>query len=170
MEKLLPLIVDDLRRMASARMAREAPGHTLEPTALVNEVYLKLIGKRSVQWKSRTQFFATMAQIMRHILVDHSRRRAALKKGGDAIRVTFDKAFAVPGSGSEDDGVDVLALDQALRDLTTLDPRQARIVELRYFGGLTLEETAETLEVSTMTVKREWRTARLWLLHQLRTS
>ncbi|MEM8962993.1 MAG: sigma-70 family RNA polymerase sigma factor [Acidobacteriota bacterium] len=164
-DKLLPLVIEDLRHMARARLAREAPGHTLEPTGLVNELYLKLIGKRSVSWKSRSQFFATMAQLMRHILVDHARRRAAIKKGGDVVRVTFDKALDV--ADAEHRGLDVIAVDRALEELASLDPRQARIVELRYFGGLTLEETAAQLDVSTMTVKREWRTARLWLLRQL---
>lgn len=165
LDRLMPLVVDDLRRMAGAQMAEETPGHTLEPTALVNELYLKLVGRRSVHWRNRTHFFATMAQIMRRILVDHARYRKAVKKGGEALRVTFDKALGVP---AEEEGTDLVALDDALRRLAELDPRQARIVELRYFGGLTLEETAHTLGVSTMTVKREWRTARLWLLHELR--
>ena len=166
LEKLAPLVIDDLRKLARAKLAREAPGHTLQPTGLVNELYLKLIDRRSVSWQGRSQFFATMAQWMRRILVDHARRRAALKKGGDAVRVTFEKAADVPESGSKT-GLDVLALDAALERLTALDARQARIVELRYFGGLTLEETAAELQVSTMTVKREWRTARLWLAHEL---
>ena len=165
LDRLVPLVMDDLRKMARARLARETPGHTLQPTGLVNELYLKLIGRRSVQWQSRTQFFATMAQLMRRILVDHARRRSALKKGGDILRVTFEKALDVPGDSGE--GLDVVALDRALERLAELDPRQARIVELRYFGGLTLKETANNLAVSTMTVKREWRTARLWLLHEL---
>ena len=166
-EKLVPLVFDDLRKMARAKLAKESPGHTLEPTGLVNELYLKLVGRRSVQWQSRTQFFATMSQIMRRILVDHARRRSALKKGGDAVRVTFDKALLVPSDGAEAEGIDVVALDTALEKLAEVDPRQARIVELRYFGGLTLEETAATLDVSSMTVKREWRTSRLWLLREL---
>ncbi len=167
LERLVPLVVGDLRRMAAARMAREAPGHTLEPTALVNEVYLKLAGKRSVRWQSRTQFFATMAQIMRRILVDHARQRKTAKHGGEAARVTLVKALDTPAPGPDAEGVDLIALDEALRRLADIDPRQARIVELRYFGGLTLEETADTLEVSSMTVKRDWRVARLWLLCEL---
>ncbi len=166
-ERLVPLIVDDLRKMARARLAREAPGHTLEPTGLVHELYLKLIGKRSVHWQSRSQFFATMSQAMRRILVDHARRRSALKKGGDVLRVTFDRALGKPAEGSAEEGLDIVAVNAALERLTEFDPRQARIVELRYFGGLTLQETAQTLEVSTMTIKREWRTARLWLLREL---
>ena len=167
LERLAPLVVDDLRKMARAKLAREGPGHTLQPTGLVNELYLNLVGRRSVTWQGRSQFFATMAQLMRRILVDHARRRAALKKGGDAVRVTFEKAGNVPESDS-DQALDVLALDTALEKLVLLDSRQARIVELRYFGGLTLEETAAELEVSTMTIKREWRTARLWLAHELK--
>ncbi|MEM7582271.1 MAG: sigma-70 family RNA polymerase sigma factor [Acidobacteriota bacterium] len=167
LDQLVPLVVGDLRKMARAQLARETPGHTLQPTGLVNELYLKLIGKRSVQWQSRTQFFATMSQLMRRILVDHARRRAALKKGGDAVRVTFDRALDVPGGGPGDAGIDIVALDEALERLAEMDPRQARVVELRYFGGLTLQEAATSLDVSTMTVKREWRTARLWLLHEL---
>lgn len=167
-DRLVPLVIEDLRSMARAYLAREGSGHTLQPTALVNELYLKLVDKRSVDWQGgRTHFFATMAQAMRHILVDHGRRRRALKKGGDAVRVTFDKALRAVTPGSAEAGLDVLAVDEALSRLAEIDPRQARIVELRYFGGLTLEETAEALDVSTMTVKREWRTARLFLLRQL---
>jgi len=166
-DNLLPLIVGDLRRMAQKQMARETPGHTLEATAVVNELYLKLIGQRSVHWQSRNQFFATMAQLMRRILVDHARRRLALKQGGDALRVTFDKALEVPMAGPGTAGIDLIALDHALDDLAVMDPRQARIVEMRFFAGMTLAETARHLEVSTMTVKREWRTARLWLLSEL---
>lgn len=166
LEKLVPLVVDDLRRMARAQLAREGAGHTLEPTGLVNELYVKLAGKRSVSWQSRTQFFATMAQIMRFILVDHARRRQALKHGGDALRVTFDRALGVPAERARE-SIDLLALDRSLARLSALDPRQGRVVELRYFGGLTLQETAEILAVSTMTIKREWRTARLWLLRDL---
>jgi len=167
LDRLVPLVVDDLRGMARAYLARERPGHTLEPTAVVNELYLKLVGKRSVQWADRAHFFATMAQAMRRILVDHARRRGAQKKGGGAVRVTFDKAYDVATPGSPDDGLDVVAVDGALARLAEMDSRQARIVELRYFAGLTLEETARVLEVSTMTVKREWRSARLWLLREL---
>jgi RNA polymerase sigma-70 factor (ECF subfamily) len=167
LHQLVPLVADDLRRMAGVRMAREAEGHTLEPTAVVNELYLKLVGKRTVHWESRTQFFATMAEVIRRILVDHARHRKAIKQGGDVQRVTFEKAFDVPAAGSESRDVDLLALDEALSRLAEMDPRQAQIVELRYFADLTLAQTAQILDVSTMTVKREWRTARLWLLQQL---
>ncbi len=165
-DELLPLVLDDLRRMAQKQMDRETPGHTLEATALVNELYLKLVGKRTVHFESRTQFFATMARLMRRILVDHARRRSALKKGSDAVRVTFDKALDVPESSGAD-SIDLVALDEALDRLAEMDPRQARIVEMRFFAGMTLAETARSLEVSVMTVKREWRTARLWLMREL---
>ncbi len=165
-EELLPLVLDDLRRMAQKEMERETPGHTLEATAVVNELYLKLVGKRTVHWQSRSQFFATMAQLIRRILVDHARRRAARKKGGDALRVTYDQALDVPATAGAD-GIDLIVLDQALDRLAGMDPRQARIVEMRFFAGMTLMETARHLEISTMTVKRDWRSARLWLLSEL---
>ncbi len=164
-EELLPLVVDDLRRIAQKQMQRETPGHTLEATAVVNELYLELAGRRSVHWQSRAQFFATMAQLMRRILVDHARRRAALRKGGEALRVTLDRAVDFPAAGAA--GIDLLALDQALDRLAEMDARQARIVEMRFFAGMTLDETAGHLAVSTMTVKRDWRSARLWLLSEL---
>jgi len=169
-EELIPLVIDDLRRLARKFLARETPGHTLEPTALVNEVYLRLVGRRSVQWASRSQFFAGMAQIMRRILVDHARRKKAGKKGGGAERRSFDESLdsnTLWGPAIRPLDVDLVALDDALSSLAELDPRQAQIVELRYFAGLTIEETAETLESSPTTVKREWHTARLWLLREL---
>ncbi len=165
-EELLPLVLDDLRRMAQKQMARETPGHTLEATAVVNELYLKLVGRRTVHWQSRSQFFATMAQLMRRILVDHARGRAARRRGGDALRVTFDRTVDF-AAAADRDGIDLIALDHALDRLAGMDRRQARIVEMRFFGGMTLAETAGQLEVSTMTVKREWRSARLWLLSEL---
>ncbi|MEM8961529.1 MAG: sigma-70 family RNA polymerase sigma factor [Acidobacteriota bacterium] len=170
LERLIPLVVDDLRRIASGYLARERPGHTLEPTALVNEVYLRLVGRRQVSWDGRTQFFAGIAVIMRRILVDYARRRKAAKKGGDAAQLSFDEQLdtrGLWGPSIRDVDVDLVALDRALESLAEVDPRQARIVELRYFGGLTIEETARTLEISPTTVKREWHTARLWLLRAL---
>ncbi len=170
LEQLIPLVVDDLKQIAGAYLARERPGHTLEPTALVNELYLRLAGRRTVRWESRTQFFASMAEIMRRILVDHARRRTAVKKGGGARKLSFDEAVdgrTLWGPAIRAIDVDLVALDDALRSLAEVDPRQARIVELRYFGGLTIEETARTLESSPTTVKREWHTARLWLLREL---
>ena len=168
-EKLVPLVMADLRRIAKAYLSRERPGHTLQATALINEVYLRLAG-RPVHWESRTQFLAGMAEIMRRILVDHARRRNAIKKGSGAASVRFDELrdaehpFTQALAGID---VDLVALDDALRGLAEVDPRQARIVELRYFGGLTIDETAETLDISPTSVKREWRTARLWLLREL---
>jgi len=170
LERLIPLVVSDLRRIAEAFLARENPGHTLQPTALVNELYLRLAGRRAVGWESRTQFFAGMATIMRRILVDHARRRKAAKKGGPVPSLSLDEARdrETPWpSGLPRVDVDLLALDLALESLAEVDPRQARIIELRYFGGLTIEETARTLGISPMTVKREWRSARLWLLREL---
>lgn len=165
-EELLPLVIDDLRRIAQKQMERESPGHTLEATAVVNELYLKLAGRRTVHWQSRAQFFATMAQFIRRILVDHARRRAAVRKGGDVLCVTLDQAVDFPAAAGAA-GIDLLALDQALDRLAEMDSRQARIVEMRFFAGMTLSETAGYLEVSTMTVKRDWRSARLWLLSEL---
>jgi RNA polymerase sigma factor (TIGR02999 family) len=170
LEELVPLVINDLRRIARAFLRKENPGHTLEPTALVNEVYLRLVGRSSVQWESRTQFFAGMAEIMRRILVDHARRRKTVKKGGNAQSFLFDESLdtrTLWGPAIHSINVDLVALDEALKSLAAVDPRQARIVELRYFGGLTIEETARTLESSPTTVKREWHTARLWLLREL---
>ncbi len=166
LDDLLPLVLDDLRRMAQHQMEGETPDHTLQATAVVNELYLKLAGKRTVHWQSRSQFFATMARLMRRILVDHARRRGARRRGGNGLKVTLGEALETPVPGGAD-GVDLLDLDQALDRLAEMDPRQARIVEMRFFGGMTLEETARHLGVSAMTVKRDWRTARLWLLSEL---
>lgn len=178
LDEVMPLVIDDLRRLARSFMARQRPGHTLEPTALVHEAYLRIVGRRTLPWESRTQFFAYMAATMRRLLVNHARDAKVDKKGGGAVQVAFEKAFAVavggvpvawPGGGEagQPSPVDLLDLDQALRGLSAVDPRQSRIVELRYFGGLTVEETARVLEISARTVKREWHTARLWLLHAL---
>ena len=161
-EQLMPLVFEDLRRMAERHFARENPGHTLQPTALVNEVYLKLIGRRTVQWQNRTQFFGFAAELMRHILVDHARARQTGKRGGDVVKI----ALADVDLPTEED-LDLIALDQALAHLATLAPRQARIVELKFFGGLTVEEIAELIEVSPRTVKRDWRLARIWLFQRL---
>ena len=168
-ERLVPLVMADLRRIAKAYLARERPGHTLQTTALINEVYLRVAG-REVHWESRTQFLAGMAEIMRRVLVDYARRHKSLKKGSGVASVSFDQLrdHEMPWVNAlVDSEVDVVALDTALRGLAELDLRQARIVELRYFGGLTIEETAEALEISPTSVKREWRSARLWLLREL---
>ena len=159
--RLIPLVYRELRRRAAAYLRRERPGHTLQPTALVHEAYLRLVGLKG-QLASRSQFFGVASNIMRRILVDHARRRRAAKRG--AIRVTLDDAKVA----AIDREVDLVRLDEALSELSTLDPRQGRVVELRYFGGLTLEEAAEVLGVSVATVKREWIVARAWLFDQLR--
>lgn len=159
--ELMPLIMDDLRRMAGKQMAVERVDHTLQPTALVNEIYLKLIGRRSVSWQNRAQFFAFVAGMMRRLLVDHARGRMTSKRGGDAVVVSLDESLRLPESDADPD---LVQLDEALEALTRLDERQARIVEMRYFTGLTVEEVAEVEGISRTTVKREWRTAKLWLM------
>lgn len=163
LDELVPLVIEDLRGMARWYLSRERAGHTLSPTALVNELYLRLAPRRTVQWESRTQFFATMAEIMRHILVDHARYHKAAKKGGGIPPVPYDDRIGLKTPVD----LDILALDDALKALAEVDARQSRIVELRFFCGLTIEQTAKALDVSPITVKREWRTARLWLLKEL---
>jgi RNA polymerase sigma factor (TIGR02999 family) len=159
----MPLVVDDLRRIARNRLAREAPGHTLQPTALVNEAYLRLASRRSVTWRDRAQFFGCLAGMMREILVDHARRQSSEKRGGGVPKLSLDEAL---DAGVEPE-VDLLEVDAALGRLAGFDPRQARIVELRFFAGLTAREVAEVLEVSRKTVQREWKVARLWLAREL---
>jgi RNA polymerase sigma factor (TIGR02999 family) len=163
-DKILPLVYGQLRTMAASRLRGERRGHTFQPTVLVHEVYLRLIDQDRVTWKSRAQFFALASETMRRILVDHARRRTAGKRGGSRARVELTEAMAwQPGPD-----VDLLALDQALTELTTLDPQQGRVVDLRIFGGLSVEETAEVLGISPATVKREFRMARAWLFGRLK--
>lgn len=163
-DKLLPVVYAELHRRAAAAMRRENEGNTLQATALVHEAYLRLVDQRRVEWQNRAQFYGVAAQVMRRVLIDHAREHLAAKRGGGAQQVTLSGVDAAP----DDDGaVDVLALHEALEQLATLDPRQARLVELRYFGGLSIEETAEALGVSPATVKREWATARAWLRREL---
>ena len=164
-EKLLPLIYAELRRRAAARLRRERREHSLQPTALVHEAYLRLVGQE-VAWKNRAHFFGLASQMMRRILVDHARGRKRGKRAGGWIRVELDEAVAI----SEQRDVDLVLLDQALVELSELDPRHGRIVELRFFGGLTVEETAEVLGVSEATVKRDWSLARTWLYRRLKTA
>jgi RNA polymerase sigma factor (TIGR02999 family) len=164
LEELVPLVYSELRKIARQRLSRERPGHTLVPTALVHETYLRLAGQKRAQWHGRAHFFAVSAQLMRRILVDHARARKTWKWAGGSFTVSLDEADAPLTQR----GTDLLALDETLRDLEALDARQGRIVELRYFGGLTVEETARVLEISTRTVKREWRMAKAWLGHELR--
>lgn len=163
LDRLLPLVYGELRRLAEAYLRRERPGHTLQPTALVNEAYLRLVGQQQVEWQSRAHFFGIAAQMMRRILVDHARAQNAGKRGGGLQRVTLDSSF----DAEERREVDLLALDEALESLSKLDPRQSRIVELRFFVGLTLEETAEVIGVAPITVRREWNLAKAWLYREM---
>lgn len=162
-DRLMPLVFDELRGLARAQFARERGNHTLQPTALVHEVYLRLVDRRSVSWQSRAQFLNFAAAMMRRILVDHARIRKAGKRGGDQMTVVFDEALDLPA----DLRPDLVAIDDALLALAAFDARQARIVELRFFGGLTVEEIALALGVSARTIHREWKIARLWLLREL---
>jgi RNA polymerase sigma-70 factor, ECF subfamily len=164
LERLIPLVYRELRTLAHARMRREHPGLTLQTTALVHEAYVRLVEARHVSWQNRSHFYALCAQAMRRIVVDAARTRHSLKRGGRAEHVPLDEARVA--SPARDD--DVLALDEALTDLAKADSRKSRVVELRYFGGLSVEETAEVLRVSPQTVMREWKMARLWLVKALR--
>jgi RNA polymerase sigma-70 factor, ECF subfamily len=160
LQQLVPLVYDDLRRLAAGYMGRETPGHSLQPTALVHEAYVRLIDQRRVQWRNRAHFFGVAANMMRRILVDDARKRRAEKRGGGAERITFvGDDIAAP----EQHDIDVLALHESLERLAAFDSQQERIVELRYFGGLTIEETAEVVGVSSATVVREWTIAKAWL-------
>lgn len=162
-DELLGLVYEPLRAIASRHLHRERDNHTLQPTALVNELYLKLVGQRSVAWNDRAHFFAVAAQVMRRILVDHARRKKSDKRGGDMIPVTIGAALDL--AAAED--FDVVALDVALENLEKIFPQQSRIVELRFYGGLTIDETAEVLGVSAATISREWTMARAWLRREL---
>jgi RNA polymerase sigma factor (TIGR02999 family) len=156
---LMPLVYDELRRSAAHYLGRERPDHTLQPTALVHEAYLRLVDQSRVRWQNRAHFFGIAAKLMRQILVDHARANRAAKRGGTAFKLTLDDAAGVCEEGS----LDLVALDEALTRLAALDLQQGRIVELRFFGGLTIEEAAEVLQISPATVKREWITAKAWL-------
>jgi RNA polymerase sigma factor (TIGR02999 family) len=164
--ELLPLVYDELRRLAASYLRRERADHTLQPTALVHEAYLKLVDQRLDRWQNRSHFFGIAAQAMRRILVDHARAHDAAKRGAGVERVTLDE-HALLGESSS---IDLIALDEALTRLATLDPRQARIVELRFFAGLEVDETARVLDVSPATVKRDWAMARAWLHRELATA
>jgi RNA polymerase sigma factor (TIGR02999 family) len=163
LDRLTPLVYDELRRLAHRYMGRERPGHTLQTSALVNEVYLRLVDSSHVRWQNRVHFFAVSAQLMRRILVDFARGRNNLKRGGDVRRVSLDHALLV----SHEHSTDLVALDDALKALASLDARQGQVVELRFFGGLSVEETAEVLHVSEGTVRRDWSLARAWLHREL---
>jgi RNA polymerase sigma-70 factor, ECF subfamily len=163
LDELFPLVYNELRRLAQIHLGRERPDHTLQPTALVHEAYMRLIDQRQVDWRDRAQFFGLAAQMMRRILVNYAEARNAAKRGGDLARVTLDESVSWDG-GRE---VDLVSLDEALTNLGAIDARQARVVELRFFAGLTIEETAEVLEISPATVKREWAMAKAWLHREL---
>lgn len=163
-DRLVPLVYRELHRLAHARMRGQPPGPTLQTTALVHEAYVRLIDEREMPWHNRAHFFAVCAQAMRSILVDAARARGAAKRGGGVVRVPLDEAR----DGSPGLDVDVLAVDEALTELSKIEPRRGKVVELRYFGGLTVEETAEALQVSPETVMRDWKLAKLWLLRALR--
>jgi RNA polymerase sigma-70 factor (ECF subfamily) len=163
LDKLVPLVYDELRRIAQRSLRRERSDHTIQATAVVHEAYLKLIDQRHVRWQDRAHFFAVAAQVIRRILVDHARRRHAAKRGGNGKPVSLtDVALA-----AEAPAVDLVALDDLLQRLAARDPRQSQIVELRFFGGLTIEETADVLRLSPATIKGEWRLARAWLYNEL---
>lgn len=162
-ERLMPLVYDELRRLARQYLQRERSDHTLQATGLVHEAYLRLVDQSGMSWQNRAHFFAVAAKVMRRILVDYARSHRAEKRGGDREKLAFDEALAPSGERA----VDLIALDEALRDLETFDVRQSRIVELRFFGGLTNEEIGELLEISPRTIKREWRLAKAWLRREI---
>src|SRR6186997_2878273 len=163
LEKLIPLVQPELHRLAHYYMSRERAGHTLQTTALLDEAYLRVVDDNERTWRNRTHFVATAAQLMRRIMVDHARQRHSLKRGGGALKVTLDEAALVTETRSEE----LLALDEALQSLAAQDPRKSQIVELRYFGGLSVKETAEFLKLSQRTVEREWTMAKAWLYREL---
>ncbi len=163
LEALLPLVYDELRRLAHHHLKSERPDHTLQSTALVHEAYCRLVGQDLPEWKSRAHFFAIAAQLMRQILVDYARRRRASKRGSGVCMLTLDDAVALP----QRKDVDVVALDDALNILAEVDPRQSRVVELRFFAGLSLEETSEVMGIATATVQCDWTAARAWLHREI---
>ncbi|HYE73886.1 MAG TPA: sigma-70 family RNA polymerase sigma factor [Blastocatellia bacterium] len=166
LDELLPMVYDELRRIARRYLSRESPGHTLQATALVNEAYLRLVNQQNLDWQNRAHFFAVAARVMRHLLVDHARSYQYAKRGGGAVQVTLNEALDVSAQSNEI--ADVLALDEALEKLAKVDPRKCQLIELRFFGGLSIEETATVLNISEITVKREWAKAKAWLFRELR--
>jgi len=162
-DKLVPLVYDELHRLAQRYMADERPSHTLQTTALVNEVYVRLVDSEHATWEGRAHFFGVCAQVMRRILVDWARSRKALKRGGDANALNLDEALAV----ARQPGADLVAIDDALKELAVVDPRKSQVVELRFFGGMSVKETAEVLKVSEETVQRDWKLAKSWLRREL---
>jgi RNA polymerase sigma factor (TIGR02999 family) len=166
LDALMPLIYDELRRLASSHLRREGPGHTLQSTALVNEAYLRLVNQREAKWQNRAHFFAIASQLIRRILVDYARKSHAQKRGAGVAAVSLDVA---PDLAATPSGVDVALLNDLLQHLEKLDPQQGKIVELRFFGGLSVEETAEALRISPATVKRDWAMAKAWLMRELQS-
>jgi RNA polymerase sigma-70 factor (ECF subfamily) len=163
LESLLPLVYDELHRQAMHFFVRERSGHTLQPTALVNEVYLRLVNQDGAKWQNRAQFFAVAAQMMRRILVSHARKRRAAKRGGGEHCITLDEGVAI----TPERDINLLAVDEALTKLETIDPEKSRMVELRFFSGLSVEETAEVMGVSPRTIDRQWQTAKAWLHREI---
>jgi RNA polymerase sigma factor (TIGR02999 family) len=163
LDKLLPLVNDELRQLARRYMRRESPGHTLQTSALINEAFLRLVDQQRVRWQNRAHFFGVAARLMRRVLIDHARSHRYAKRGGGALKVSLDEAAAV----TEARAAELLAVDEALEKLTKMDARKGRIVELRFFGGLTEAETAEVMGVSLPTAQREWRAAKAWLRRML---
>ena len=164
LDELMPIVYDELRRQAARYLKHERQGHTLQTTALVHEAYVRLIDQAGVRWQNRAHFFGIAAEMMRRILVDHARKRHAAKRGGDALKLTLSEA--VNSSGERD--LDLIAVDEALTKLASLDQQQARVIELRFFGGLNVDETAEVLGISERTVKRDWSVAKSWIRRELR--
>ena len=169
LDKLMPLVYSELRRLASNYLRRERPNHTLQPTALVNEAYLKLVDQKNAHWQNRAQFYGVSAQLMRRILVDHARQHQAAKRGGsDQQRLSITSAGQLGGKQlATEPAIDLLALHEALEELAVIDPQQGRIVELKFFGGLSIEETAEVMGIGHATVERDWKMARAWLRRKL---
>ena len=163
LDHLVQLVYPELRRLAKRYMARESPEHTLQTSALINEAYLKLVDQKNVEWQNRAHFYAVAAQVMRHILVDHARSRNYAKRGGGALKLPLDEAAAL----TEQRATELIALDDALTNLAGLDARKSQIIELRFFGGLSMEETAEVMKISPSTVQREWRAAKAWIHHSM---
>ena len=163
LDRLIPLVEADMRRLARRYMARENPGHTLQTSALMNEAYIRLMDQQKIAWQNRAHFFGVAAQVMRHILIDHARSHAYAKRGGGARKVSLDEVRNL----IDQRAAELLALDDALNNLAAIDPRKSQIVELRFFAGLTIDETAETMNISAITVTREWRSARAWLRREM---
>lgn len=165
-DKLIPIVYEELRRQAARYLQRERQGHTLQTTALVHEAYVRLIDQAGVRWQNRAHFFGIAAEMMRRILVDHARKRGAAKRGGDTVKITLNEGL----NASRERNLDLITVDEALTKLAALDQQQARVIELRFFGGLNVRETAEVLGISERTVKRDWQVAKAWIRRELRVS